>query len=280
MQQVAHQLGIKSAILGIGDDVIIEPQRSEVRFAQFKKVLQEADMCLYCADYLGREANKLTQLNLPYQVAYFGIDYAKFAPCTKETTLQLKKEYNIPLDKVVILNVASPIIRKGWIDLFDALVEIKKTTNNFVLAGAYAGPKDFEILEEVEKRGLTNNFVNIGEIKPENLSKLYNAADIYCMPSHWEGLATVIMESMSSGLAVITTDMCGHPEIVTNGVTGVLIPVKRVDILTTELLELINNKEKRALLGNNARNFIVNKWGNPKENALKLLEKLQTLLTK
>ena len=86
------------------------------------------------------------------------------------------------------------------------------------------------------------------------------------------------MEAMASGLPVITTDMCGHPEIISNGVTGILVPPKQPDILSKELLALINDKEKRKFLGDNARNFIVNKWGNFYENAVKLYKKMEEKL--
>ena len=278
VQLAAKKLGIKCAVLGIGDDVIVWPRANDLNLSNFRRLLTDADMRLFNADYLGKEANNISGLNLTYDVTYFGVDYNLFKPVSIEESIAIRKKYNIPLDKVVILTIGSALIRKGWLDLLDALQEIKKTNTNFVLVGGHAGVNDINLVAEVAKRGLTDDFVNLGEVKPEFLNVVYNSADIFCLPSHWEGLATVVMESMSSGLAVITTNVCGQPEIVTHGVTGILIPPKEPGILYKELLSLIENKDKRDALGKNARDFIVTKWGNFTENAVKLKKLLENTI--
>lgn len=278
VQAAAHALGVKSAILGIGDDVIIWPHESQKKLEIFKNLIQNADLRITNADYLGREINKITGVDRHYYVNYFGVDYDLFKPVIEEEKNRLKAKFNIPEGKIVILIIGSPIVRKGWLDLFDALVQIKKVNSNFILIGGYAGPKDIEILEEINKRGLTDNFYNQGEIKPNELNLFYNMSDIFCLPSHWEGLATVVMEAMSCGLPVITTNVCGHPEIISHNATGILIDPKRPDQIEAELLSLLQDETKRKQLGNAARSFIVNKWGNSNENAKKLLDILVTAL--
>jgi len=280
VQLAAHKLGVKSAVSGIGDDIIVWPHDSKEAFCTFEKLLLVADLRIVNADYLGKEMNKLTGRNLNYHVIYFGIDHAVFKPATTENIKAIRKEYNIPDNKVIVLTIGSALKRKGWLDLFDALKEVKKENDNFLLIGCYGEPSDIDIVAEVETRGLTSYFINVGEIKPEALSGLYNTADIFCLPSHWEGLATVISEAMASGLPVITTDMCGHPEIIENNVTGVLIPAKQPVMLSKELLVLINSKEKRDYLGKNARDFIVDKFGSYIDNAAQLYKIMAALLLK
>jgi glycosyltransferase involved in cell wall biosynthesis len=274
VQQVAHRLGIKSAVLGIGDDIILYPHMKSEYFKLFKKTWEEADHRFVVADYLGREANKLLEKPLPYDVIFMGVDYNYFKPGTPDDALKVKQEYKIPTDKTIILTVGTAIIRKGWLDLFDALMEIKKINSNFIQLAVHAGDSELNLAEEVTKRGLNDNFIDIGEVYPNRLNKLFNAADIFCLPSHWEGMANVVIEAMSSGLPVITTDVAGHPEIVESGVNGILIPAKQPEILGKELSALINNKGKRELLGKNARDFIVNKWGNFTDNTRPLYAKL------
>ena len=278
VQQAAHRLGVKSAILGIGDDILVYPYAKEDNFNTFKKTLLEADLRLTNADYLGKEANKIIGMNLPFETIYFEVNCDFFKPASPENIELIKKEYNIPVGKVIILTVGSSIIRKGWLDLFDALKEVKKVNENFLLVGVHAGSPEFDFTKEIDTRGLTSNFLNIGEIKPASLNRLYNAADIFCLPSHWEGLATVVIEAMASGLPVITTNVCGHPEIINSGVSGVLVPSKQPEILTKELLNLINDEEKRKQMGENARNFIVSKFG--PGNTQRLYKLLENTLSK
>jgi glycosyltransferase involved in cell wall biosynthesis len=274
VQRAAHKLGVRSAILCIGDDVMVYPHEKPESYDRFKQTWVEADMRYVVADYLGKEANRVLGMNLPYGIVYYGVDYDYFKPGLPDEILQTKQQYKIPTDKTIILTIGTAIKRKGWLDLFDALKEIKKVNNDFMQVAIHGGVPEFDLDEEAAKRGLTGNFLNLGEINPGLLNKLYNTADIFCLPSHWEGMANVIMESMSSGLPVLTTSVCGHPEVIDNDVTGILIPPKQPEILAKELLILLNDSAKRKFLGNNARNFIVSKWGNFTDNTKLLYEKL------
>ena len=124
------------------------------------------------------------------------------------------------------------------------------------------------------------NFINLGEVDPHKINRLYNAADIFCLPSHSEGIANCVAEAMSTGLPVLTTNVCGHPEIINSGVNGILVPPHNPGILTEALFALINDAGQREALGNNARNFIVNEWGNYTENAAKIYEIFERALSK
>lgn len=280
VQHVARVLGVKSAVLSIGDDVVVYPHESEGAFNNFKKTLTEADLRFACADYLGKEANKLIGQDLSYDVINWGVDHNFFKPGNAEDIALIKKEYGIPTDKTIILTVGTAIVRKGWLDLFDALKEVKKVNDRFFQIAIHAGASAFDLDEEAGKRGLSEHFLNLGEKKPSIMARLFNAADIFCLPSHWEGLANVVIEAMASGLPVITTNVCGHPEIIKSGENGILIPPKRPDILSNELLVLLNNEAIRKSLGANARDFIVNKWGDFSDNSRKLYSIMQRSLSK
>jgi len=73
VQQAAHRLGVKSAVLSIGDDVVVWPQSREDHMRSFKKTVLEADVRFACADYLGAEANKIVGADLPYSVVHWGL---------------------------------------------------------------------------------------------------------------------------------------------------------------------------------------------------------------
>lgn len=274
VQHAARRFGVRSAIMGVGDDIIVIPHESEQKMRDFKKVWKEADIRMAVADYLGREANKILGEDVPYTVIRRGVDYNFFRPATVEERTEVRKEYNIPDDKIAILSIGTAIVRKGWLDMLDALRELGKVNNNFLLVAVYAGHADFDLAEEVSKRGLTDHFLDLGEVEPKKVNRLYHAADVFCLPSHWEGIANAVVESMSCGIATLTTNVSGHPELVNSGETGIMVPPKRPDLIYKELLDLVNNAEKREMLGKNARNFIVNTWGNFNDNALLLYKRL------
>ncbi|NCX96381.1 MAG: hypothetical protein EBX41_08220, partial [Chitinophagia bacterium] len=59
VQHTAHQMGLKSGILSIGDDVVVWPRHTENNLKAFTELMQQADYRFACADYLGREANNI-----------------------------------------------------------------------------------------------------------------------------------------------------------------------------------------------------------------------------
>lgn len=276
VQEAAHQLGVKSAILAIGDDVNIWPQKNAQNLAFFQKTWREADFRMAVAAYLADEANKLVNEKLPYYVVRRGVEYDKFVPVSENEKGKIRTELNLPNNKIIILCVGAPIAVKGWLDLFDALAELKKINPDFLLAGINSGYGELDLNQEASKRGIQEVFLNLGEVEPQKINKLYNATDIFCLPSHWEGIANAVVEAMSCGLPVITTNVCGHPELITNGQNGILIPPREPDMLYNELLKLVSSEARRKELGSNARNFIVKEWGSFAQNALKLYKILSS----
>jgi len=274
VQYAAHKLGLKSAILSIGDDVVVWPFENKGAMYAFKELEINADMRFACADYLGKETNKIIGQDLPYDVVNWGVDHDFFRPVSHEDKIRLRTKYNLPENKLLVLNVGTAIARKGWLDLFDAAAQIKGKVPEFAIVAVHSGPPEFDLNEEAAKRGLGNMLIDLGEVSPQNVREVYNAVDVFCLPSHWEGLANANIEAMSSGLPVITTDVCGHPELINSGVNGILVPPKDVEKLSEALFLLLSDPSKREALSKTGRDFIVNKWGNFAHNASLLYRKL------
>ncbi len=276
VQQAARQLGVKSAMLAIGDDIVVWPHESADKKAAFIKAWKEADLRLAVAAYLADEGNKIVGEVLPYKVVRRGVEHQKFVPAKPGEKERIRQEFNLPADKIIILTVGSALVRKGWLDLFDALAEIVKTNQDILLVGIHSGSKELQLDDEAAKRGLTKYFLNMGEVAPQTINQLYVAADIFCLPSHWEGIANSVVEAMSCGLPVLTTAVCGHPELITSGENGILVEPKQPGQITKELAMLISDRKKRETLGANARNFIVDVWGSFAQNSAKLYKILSS----
>jgi glycosyltransferase involved in cell wall biosynthesis len=81
--------------------------------------------------------------------------------------------------------------------------------------------------------------------------------DIFVIPSFFEGFPNTLMEAMASGLPCIAFDFeYGARELISNNENGIIVPLKDVNKLTEALEELINNPQKRKLLGNNAKKVL------------------------
>jgi glycosyltransferase involved in cell wall biosynthesis len=72
--------------------------------------------------------------------------------------------------------------------------------------------------------------------------------------------------------------MCGHPEVINNDDNGILVPIKSPDLLAKELISLLTNADRRNRLGETARNFIVNEWGDYAETSNKLYQRIKEVI--
>jgi glycosyltransferase involved in cell wall biosynthesis len=74
------------------------------------------------------------------------------------------------------------------------------------------------------------------------------SADVFCLPSFAEGVPTVVMEAMASGLPVVATYVGGVPELVEPGTSGLLVAPGRSDLLAGALARLAGDAELRGRL--------------------------------
>ena len=85
------------------------------------------------------------------------------------------------------------------------------------------------------------------------MPQLYSAHDVFLFPSLVEGLPSVLLEAMASGMPVIATETCGMQDIVENGYNGLLIPPADAESIEAAVLRLANSTPLRQRLGEMAR---------------------------
>ena len=85
--------------------------------------------------------------------------------------------------------------------------------------------------------------------KQQDIRSAMRAASIYVLPSYREGTPRSVLEAMSMGRPIITTDAPGCRETIVDGTSGYLVPVRDTQALTERMRELISNKALRAKMG-------------------------------
>jgi glycosyltransferase involved in cell wall biosynthesis len=110
------------------------------------------------------------------------------------------------------------------------------------------------------------------------LKALYHACDIFALPTSGDCLPMVLSEAGVSGMAVISTDVAGIPEIVRDGKTGMIIPTGSVPHLIEALRALATRPELRLELGTNAMTH-VSKTYDAEKNADRLIGLLKAEAT-
>src|SRR5215218_7505499 len=115
------------------------------------------------------------------------------------------------------------------------------------------GPRREALEALVRDRRLADRVRFAGRVGQDEIGAFYRAADIFCLPSFAEGVPVVLMEAMASGLPVVSTRVNGIPELVEDGVSGLLVAPGRSDLLAEALRTLADDAAYRAELGDAGR---------------------------
>jgi glycosyltransferase involved in cell wall biosynthesis len=173
-------------------------------------------------------------------VIYNGVDTELFAPSASQSTVN---------KRVVILSVGRLIPRKGFHDMIEALGDLKRFDFEVWIVGE--GPERERLTALAASKGLTERVRFFG-IKPQaELAMLYRQADIYCLPTLNEGMSNTVLESMACGLPVVTTNVSGNSELVTDN--GFVVQPGDKNALRDGLARLLSDIELQKSMGRMSR---------------------------
>ncbi|MCP5004621.1 MAG: glycosyltransferase family 4 protein [Planctomycetes bacterium] len=178
-----------------------------------------------------------------------GID--EVCPVPKTTTSRLRKELDIPVNHSVICTITHMEQHKGVIYLIKSaslLLQSKKEIT-FLLVGK--GSLKEKLRKLCVDLGINKHVIFTGE--RIDIPGILSLTDIFVLPSIREGLGLSILEAMSLGKPVIATNVGGIPEIVSDGITGTLVPPGDPEALYNAMNELLGNIEKQKTLGYNGK---------------------------
>jgi colanic acid/amylovoran biosynthesis glycosyltransferase len=151
---------------------------------------------------------------------------------------------------------------KGQTYLIQGCVELKKRGINFECQIVGDGPDQNALKAQVAEAGLDNLFVFRGSIPRQDVIETLRHADIFVLPSvpssdgRREGIPVAVMEAMASGVPVVASELTGIPELVDNGVNGILVMPRDVTGIADSLEHLANDPGLRAQMGQAGRQKI------------------------
>lgn len=179
---------------------------------------------------------------------YSGIELDRFK--TSVDIERKKKELGIAGEDLVIGTVARFDEGKGYKELISAapLVLCKVPNAKFVLVGD--GPLRDNIEKQSSGLGLSDRIIFTGTRK--DVSEIMAIFDIFVLPSHYEGMGRVLLEAQARGAPVVATRVCGIPDIVKDGETGLLVEVKDINGLSKAIVTLLNDKPLREKMADAA----------------------------
>jgi glycosyltransferase involved in cell wall biosynthesis len=155
-------------------------------------------------------------------------------------------------EKLRLLYAGTWLDQRGIFYLRDALRNLAPRIPGLTLTIAGAGVPAEELFRFFGK-DLAPHIVVRPVVPSESMQELYAGHDIFVFPSLMEGLPSVLLEAMASGMPVITTETCGMPDVVENDFNGLLIPPADAAALGEAILRLAHSAELRQKLGQAAR---------------------------
>lgn len=171
---------------------------------------------------------------------------------------QVQRRYAIPDGGNLLLTAARlrPGVKEESIRfLFDALVELKRTRNDWTLLLAGDGPME-EALRKAAAGTLGQHVIFAGGVPHSQMALLYSAADLFVYPGIGESLGMVYLEAQACGTPVVALESAGVAQVVENGQTGILVGEPTPIALAQALVSLLDDEATRREMGRASTAFI------------------------
>jgi glycosyltransferase involved in cell wall biosynthesis len=155
-----------------------------------------------------------------------------------------------PSGTPVVVLPARLLKAKGVVEFVEAARRLRKegVDARFVLAGEPDPGNPTSLAGSQIRQWVAEGVIEWpGWVK--DIPGLLAASHVVCLPSYREGLSMTLLEALAAGRAVVTTDVPGCRDAVTDGVEGLLVPPRDPDALARALRRLIEDPELRARLG-------------------------------
>lgn len=207
------------------------------------------------------------------KVLHYGFDTDTFLLETQKVNESLL----IPEDKTIITYTGRLIEMKGVHHLIAALGKLKEDRDDWVCWIIGEGDKQKELEKQVIELGLEDDVFFFGN--RSDVPYLVSQSDIYVFPSLLENQPLSLVEAQIAGKPAIVSDAGGLPEMVEDGVTGLIYPAEDVDALYGLLQLLLSTPEFQSIIGNNARVWGLEHWSLSK-GAKSILEVYELALAK
>jgi glycosyltransferase involved in cell wall biosynthesis len=172
---------------------------------------------------------------------YNGIDLKKCIP---------KQEYSNKNGIINILHIGRFAEQKNHIGLIESFKIVHDNAPNTVLNLIGTGTLEKEVKNKVRELNLDPCVKFLG--LQSNVYPYLNEADIFVLPSLWEGMPITLIEAMATGLPIVATKVGGVSDIIENNVTGLLVDTN-IEQIAGALLKLIKDKEMREKMGKAAK---------------------------
>lgn len=218
-------------------------------------VAKNADMITVNTEATKKELlGRFPEIANKVKVIPMGVDSSIF----RKRAIKKPREYS---KNKILLFVGRLSDQKGLQYLIDSMHDISRYEPSIKLLIVGEGPYKKELEQRIHERGVDKHVEFLGSMHTNEIGRYHNFADVFVMPSlatktGTEALGLSMLEAMSSGCAVIGTNIGGIPFAIKDGFNGLLVRQKDSHELSHAVITLLKDKKKAGELGNNASKFV------------------------
>jgi glycosyltransferase involved in cell wall biosynthesis len=268
----ARFLGLPCVVSARGNDLDRGPF-DPARLPQILWALTHADAVSAVSQELARKVVALVP-SARVRVIHNGVDTALFSPGPRDAALAeslgLGSAATLAFFGEARLKKGLPVLLKAY-----ALVSSQVRDVTLLLVGGVR-KDDAALLEVFARQHPSARVVTVAHLPQAELPRYYRLATVVVQPSLRDGLPNALLEAMSSGRPVVASGVGGIPDVVRDGVDGVLVAPRDADTLASAILGVLADPAAASALGGRARARVVEAFSLARERAadLELLEEL------
>lgn len=177
---------------------------------------------------------------------------------TSEAIREVRGEFKVENGQFLILAAGRFSEQKNFSDLIQVAAILRDRGECFHLIIGGDGEQKTLLQERVLQLGLNEIVSFPGNLN--NLNQVMHAANVYVMPSLWEGLPLVLLEAMATGLPGVAYGIPGVDEVLVSGKNGIVVEVGKTEAMADALAELLHNPSLCKEMGIGALDTIKNKF--------------------
>lgn len=193
----------------------------------------------------------------------FNVDYDKIK--------QIEQEFDKKNNKIVV-SVGNLYPTKGFDELIEVALRLKKRINNFLILIAGEGKERKKLEKLIELYNLNTTVRLLGHRK--DVIELITISDCFVLLSYEEPFGGVFIEAMACGKPIIGYNVGGTPEIVSNAEVGFLVPPHNIAEVEEKLYLLLTNERLSKKLGENAKKHFEKNF-----NFYKMIKEIRNVYT-
>ncbi len=237
-----------------GADVYDFPNQSHFKEKILRKNLMAADMIASTSHIMKLQTKKYIIPKHPIAVTPFGVDIDLFKPEHKQRS------------GVITIGAVKKLHPKYGLNFliqaFAALVKKHLSDIKFELVLAGKGPQEKELKRLTVKLKIDEYCRFTGHVPHLQVPGLLNTFNVFCAPSvlDSESFGVAVIEASACELPVVVTNVGGLPEVTLDRQTGLIVPPRDPNALTSALEDLVKDPELRKRMGKAGRDFVRSKY--------------------